>query len=302
MHSFRDPGFDEPGSRVLEVRFHPPAAAQRAEVIVCGGGTSGNAASYACASLGLKTVCLERGSELGGTNTIGGVTNLWFGKKTKAFEDYYAAMEAKNDGLNAPGFFRGIRKAGCTLYFGSVLTGVAQVGRKVTRVYIITPFGLTAIEAPHCIDATGDGAVAAWAGCGYTFGGEHDELTLWASFAGYKPGRPEALRPFLSPCDERSALDATRFILAMRRNGKIPLEQPHIPPPFYLAPRESRHIRGGAQLTFWICWPGANSRTASSVWSPTPTSRVWQPATLQNRASFPPIGKPCFAPRYPMPR
>ena len=100
-HSFRDPGFDEPGSRVVEVRFHPPAAAHRTEVIVCGGGTSGNAASYACASLGLTTVCLERGSELGGTNTIGGVTNLWFGKKTKAFEDYYAAMEAKNDGLNA---------------------------------------------------------------------------------------------------------------------------------------------------------------------------------------------------------
>ncbi|MEI6872772.1 MAG: FAD-dependent oxidoreductase, partial [Verrucomicrobiota bacterium] len=50
--------------------------------------------------------------------------------------------------------------------------------------------------------------------------------------------------------DERSALDATRFILSMRRNGKIPLDQPHIPPPFYLAPRESRHIRGGTQLTF----------------------------------------------------
>jgi hypothetical protein len=36
----------------------------------------------------------------------------------------------------------------------------------------------------------------------------------------------------------------------MRRNSKIALEQPHVPPPFYLAPRESRHIRCGTQLTF----------------------------------------------------
>jgi glycine/D-amino acid oxidase-like deaminating enzyme len=219
-------------------------------LLVVGGGTSGNAAAYAAAGLGIQTVCLERGFELGGTNTLGGVTNLWYGKRTKAFEDYYAAMDAKNDGLNAPGFYRGVRKAGARILFGCATTGVAQEGRNVRRVYVITPFGLVAVEAPRFIDATGDGAIAAWAGCAYSFGGEHDELTLWASFAGYKPGRPEALRPFLSPCDERSALDTTRFILSMRRNSKVPLEQKHVPPPFYVAPRESRHIRGGKTLTF----------------------------------------------------
>lgn len=249
-HRFTDHGFDEPGSQIRKVRFSPPVPSETSQVLVCGGGTSGNAAAYASASLGLKTLCVERGHELGGTNTIGGVTNLWFGRKTEAFEEYYRAMEAKNDGLNAPGFYRGIKKAGADLLFGCALTGVAQCDRHVRRIYITTPFGLTSLEAPHFIDATGDGAVAAWAGAGYTFGGEHDELTLWASFAGYKPGRPEALRPFLSPCDERSAADATRFILSMRRNSKIALEQPHVPPPFYLAPRESRHIRCGTQLTF----------------------------------------------------
>jgi hypothetical protein len=249
-HTFIDHGFDEPGSQIRKVQFVPPVPAEYCQVLVCGGGTSGNAAAYASASLGLKTLCVERGYELGGTNTIGGVTNLWFGRKTEAFEEYYRAMEAKNDGLNAPGFYRGIKKAGADLLFGCALTGVAQRARHIQRIYITTPFGLTSLEAPYFIDATGDGAVAAWAGCGYTFGGEHDELTLWASFAGYKPGRPEALRPFLSPCDERSAADATRFILSMRRNSKIALEQPHVPPPFYLAPRESRHIRCGTQLTF----------------------------------------------------
>ena len=249
-HRFYDHGFDEPGTSLETIRFTPPAVSLSSDVLVTGGGTSGNAASYAVASLGFKTVCLERGWELGGTNTIGGVTNLWFGKHTKAFDDYYEAMEAKNNGLNAPGFYRGVRKTGATILFGCAITGVAYENRRVRRLYIITPFGLTAVEAPQIIDATGDGSIAAWSGCAYTFGGEHDELTLWASFAGYKPGRAEALRPFLSPCDERSPLDATRFILSMRRNSKMVLDQAHIPPPFYLAPRESRHIRGGKTLTF----------------------------------------------------
>ncbi len=249
-HTFVDHGFAEPGAVERAVRFNPPQTALSSELLVVGGGTSGNAAAYAAAALGVPTVCLERGYELGGTNTIGGVTNLWYGKRTKAFDDYYTAMEAKNDGLNAPGFFRGVRKAGARIFFGCPITGVARRGGDIVGVYALTPHGLVAVEARHVIDATGDGAVAAWGGCPYTFGGEHDEMTLWASFAGYKPGRPEALRPFLSPCDERSALDTTRFILSMRRNSKVPLEQRHVPPPFYLAPRESRHIRGGKTVTF----------------------------------------------------
>lgn len=248
--SFRDHGFDEPGTTLAPVRFPPPALAASADVLVLGGGTSGNAATYACAQLGLKTLCLERGLELGGTNTVGGVCKLWFGLETKGFADYYAAMGAKDSGSNAPGFFRGVRRAGAQVYFGSTLTGVACLGRHIHRLYVITPFGLTAVTAPRTIDATGDGAIAAWAGCAYTFGGEHDELTLWASFAGYKPGNPEALRPFLSPLDERSPLDTTRFILAMRRNSRMTFDSKHIPPPFFLAPRESRHIRGGRTVTF----------------------------------------------------
>jgi glycine/D-amino acid oxidase-like deaminating enzyme len=249
-HRFYDHGFEEPGATLEKVGFEPPQAVLHAEVIIAGGGTSGNAAAYASATLGLGTVCLERGWELGGTNTVGGVTNLWFGKRTKAFDDYYEAMGATNNGLNAPGFYRGVRKAGVRVLFGCSITGVAYQGRIVRRIYLATPHGFIAVEAPRYIDATGDGSVAAWAGSGYSFGGEHDELTLWASFAGYKPGRGEALRPFLSPCDERSPLDATRFILSMRRNSKISLEQLHVPPPFYLAPRETRHIRGGRTLTY----------------------------------------------------
>jgi FAD dependent oxidoreductase len=250
-HHFVDHGFSEPGVRLAEVRFHPPAVAAQSEVLVVGGGTSGNAAAFSSASLGHRTLCVDRALELGGTNTIGGVSKLWYGNKTPAFDEYYRRMGARNDGLNAPGFYRGTIASGARILFHSAVTGVMREAAAVRRVYVITPFGLTAVAAEQVIDASGDGAVAAWAGCGYDFGGVHDELTLWASFAGFRPGNPEAMRPFLSPLDERSAADVTRFIIAMRRNAsRNLLSAKHFPPPFFVAPRESRHIRAGRTVTF----------------------------------------------------
>lgn len=247
-YGMRDPGYDEPGAEVADAVFNPPAAAIRVELAVAGGGTSGVAAAYQAATLGIQTVCLDRACELGGTNTVGGVTNLWYGRKTKAFESYYTAMNARNDGLNAPGFFQGLAASGVRILCNASLTGVAAADGRITRLYVVTPSGLAAVKASFVIDASGDGSVAAWGGAPFTFGCGRDESTLWASFANFTPGRPEARRPFLSPCDERSGLDTTRFILAMRRNSS--LKGRHISPPFYIAPRENRHIRGDKTVTY----------------------------------------------------
>jgi hypothetical protein len=257
VHGFTDHGFDEPGTVIGEVSFHPPQPAFHTEVLVAGGGTSGNAAAFTSAGLGMRTTCLEQGLELGGTNTLGGVTKLWFGNRTQGFKDYYSAMGAKDDGLNAPGFFQGITQAGCNVILQAAVTGVARAGRAIRRVYVTTPMGLACIGAAHVIDATGDGSLAAWGGCGYTFGGIHDETTLWGSFGVFSPGRQEARRQFLSPCDERSPVDTSRFIIAMRRHsaggmrgGDFISRQKHAPPSFFLAPRESRHIRCGKTVTY----------------------------------------------------
>lgn len=250
VHGVRDHGFDEPDSSLGELRFVPPTPILRTTAVVAGGGTSGNAASYASGMLGTETVCLERGPEMGGTNTLGGVNNLWYGNKTKAFERYYATMKATNKGLNAPGFFSGVSTAGAKVLFHSVVTGVARTGRTVSRVYLATPLGLAAVAADYVIDASGDGCIAAWAGNGYRFGGDHDEMTMVASFAGFRPNGGDAIFTYHLPCDERSAFDTTRFIVAMRRNSKLSLDRKHFPPPFYIAPRESRHITGGKTLTY----------------------------------------------------
>ncbi len=51
----------------------PADAPQEADVVVVGGGTAGTIAAVQAARAGAKTVLIERGSQLGGTTTIGGV-------------------------------------------------------------------------------------------------------------------------------------------------------------------------------------------------------------------------------------
>ena len=251
-HGFRDQGFEEPRMSIAKVKFTVPVPLLQTANLVVGGGTSGNAAAYTSAQLGIDTVCLERGMEMGGTNTLGLVNNLWYGNETKAFEAYFKALGAKNQGLNAPGFYKGVTAAGCRIIFQSAVTGIARMGRNVTRVYLTTTLGLAAVESSYIIDATGDGCIAAWAGNAYSFGGERDEMTMVASLAvGLKP--PAKALPYfttLLSCDERSAFDITRFIVAMRQNSTIPLDRKHFPAPFFVATRESRHIRGGKTLTY----------------------------------------------------
>ncbi|MBN8216402.1 MAG: FAD-dependent oxidoreductase [Spirochaetes bacterium] len=239
-----DPGFDEPGLDGREVEFSPPALSRTAPLLIAGAGTSGIAAAWRAGKKGMQAVCLDRGLEPGGTNTLGGVTKLWYGNETPAFKAFYEEVGATHGGLNAVPFSRALGRLGVPLYPNLSLTGVTKAGERLTSVLAATPHGLMAFGADLFIDATGDGALAAWAGAPYRFGGEQDDTTLWGSFAYFEAGRPEARRPFLSPCDERSARDATRFILAMRRNSPVRFDVAHTPVPFYLAPRESRHIEG----------------------------------------------------------
>jgi hypothetical protein len=245
-----DPGFDEPGSALREVLWSAPPLAARASLIIAGAGTSGMGAAWRAGNKKMDALCLDRGLEPGGTNTLGGVTNLWYGNDTPAFKRFYEDVGAANNALNAVPFARALERMGVPLYPGLSLTGVAHALGRLAEVYAVGPQGLMAFGGECFIDATGDGSLAAWAGAPYAFGGHQDETTLWGSFAYFKPGHPEAQRPFLSPCDERSALDATRFIVSMRRNSKVGFEQIHTPVPFYLAPRESRHIHGGATVTY----------------------------------------------------
>ncbi|MBL8992997.1 MAG: FAD-dependent oxidoreductase, partial [Spirochaetia bacterium] len=232
------------------------------QLFVAGTGTSGVASAIHAGQSGLQVICVDRGLEPGGTQTLGGVTNLWFGNKSSGFSNFYKDIGAANDDLNARSFRQAIESRSVDFKPNYALTGVALSGKHLKLVFIIGEEGLESISADHFIDATGDGSLAAWAGAPYTFGGELDETTLWGSFAYFDAGQPEAKRPFLSPLDERSPWDTLRFIRAMRKQRGVSREKTHTPPPFYVAPRESRHIRGRKRLTYLDVLAGRRFRSS----------------------------------------
>ena len=249
--SFTDPDFDAPDSEKRNVEIGDNIETIERDLLIAGCGTSGAAAAFHAGRLGLDPLCIDGALEIGGTVTVGGVTNLWYGNKTRAFEDFYHSCGAENDQLNAWPFWYGLRKQGVEMLLSTPLCGTSWQDRKLNSAYVITPEGLLRIKAKQFIDATGDGSLAAWSGNEYTYGSERDGMSCWGSFGNFIPGEPEARRQFLSMVDERSVADATRFIVAMRRTHAKQLDShPYIHPAFYIAPRTTRHIKGRKSVTY----------------------------------------------------
>jgi len=249
--SFSDPTYCAPASSRIKLRLSEDIPSLQTEVLIAGCGTSGVGAAYQAAKIGLNPLCIDNALEMGGTNTVGGVTNLWFGNPTRAFKDFYKACGAENDKLNASPFFKAMKQSGATLFPFTPVCGTAYEDRRLKSVFVITPEGLLRIDTRQSIDATGDGSLAAWSGAEYTYGSERDGLSSWASFGNFSFAKPEAARQFLSPVDERCPKDTTRFIIAMRRSLKHRFEgQAHVHPAFYVAPRTTRHIKGNTTVTY----------------------------------------------------
>jgi hypothetical protein len=106
-----------------------------------------------------------------------------------------------------------------------------------------TQTGLVAIQANVVIDATGDGDLAAFAGAPFKYGSPRNRSTMWYSLAQYsEPGRTK--NNFTSMVEIGNIEDYTRAIISARRWGGECADHGS-----YLATRESRQIRGEAQIT-----------------------------------------------------
>jgi len=256
--SLADPAFDEPEAVPWRLRLDPPRPAAHAEALVVGAGTSGFPAAVAAAQAGLSTICIDGFAEAGGANTVGGVAKLWYGRWTPALNRWYRhATEPTRLGGLSPAQAMTAYAEGLGVDRLPLLPacGTAVVSNRVVRVYAIGPEGRCAVAGDAVIDATGDGAVAAWSGAAYTWGRERDEITLWASFGSFRHGRSEASRQFLACADPRSLADVSRAAIGLRRlPGSFGKQES---PVFYLVPRETRHITGRCRLTYEAMVRGA---------------------------------------------
>ena len=183
--------------------------ARSVDVLVCGGGPSGCAAALYAARAGAKTMLLENLPFLGGVWTAVGVSHLIAGRG--------------HDGLNAEihqrlpvhqTFGRNIyliedmkllldemmAEAGVETRFYTRAMSVAKEGSLVRGVFTASKSGFEFIPARVVIDTTGDGDVAAAAGCQFEMGREFDgktqPVTLFGTIGGYR-GQPAKGQPLL---------------------------------------------------------------------------------------------------------
>ena len=151
---------------------------KRFDVIVCGAGPAGICAAVAAARQGAKVALLERYGVPGGNLTCGHVGPIlgMVGKGTMR-DELMALLEVPdNDMIGRVGVAHDMQRAKTVLtefihhenievYLQTMAADALVEDHRVTGVVISTKEGLLALEGKVVVDATGDGDVAAFAGC-----------------------------------------------------------------------------------------------------------------------------------------
>ena len=151
---------------------------KRFDVIVCGAGPAGICAAVAAARQGAKVALLERYGVPGGNLTCGHVGPIlgMVGKGTMR-DELMALLEVPdNDMIGLVGVAHDMQRAKTVLtefihhenievYLQTMAADALVEDHRVTGVVISTKEGLLALEGKVVVDATGDGDVAAFAGC-----------------------------------------------------------------------------------------------------------------------------------------
>ena len=246
-----DPGYRERGSEYRPVSIPALPILDRSGIFVAGAGTSGMPAAMTAGERGADTVCTEKHGDPGGVNTTGGVGYYWFGRWSRCFKKHLRRLRdfsRKSQLPPAHGQLKLMLEEGVRFYPRTPLCGVIRDERIIRAVVVPGAEGLGLITADTFVDATGDGDLAAWAGNPYTYGSERDEITMWSSFGKFHSGKREASRHYLTVADQRSPSDIVRAVIAGRR--QVGISGPAEYPQFYMAVRESRHIRGRRRVTY----------------------------------------------------
>lgn len=192
--------------------------AHETDVLVVGGGPAGTAAAFAAAEMGYSTMIVEQHNCLGGVSTAGGhghiclysayctqdrvvggftyeigrrVAQAGYGVCTNCSADF--EVEGMKLVLE-----RMAGELGVKLLYHTFFSSVVMDGDRVAAAIVQNKNGLQAIRARQVIDCTGDGDVAARAGCAFEYGetgtGHCQPVTLMFTIGGVDYDRVKAFR------------------------------------------------------------------------------------------------------------
>lgn len=172
------------------------------DVVVIGGGPGGIGAATLAARQGVRSLLVERYGFLGGMATVGEVhpfmpnhinkkellDRLVYPDWVRAMRSYFPPDWASEHPLDEETLFCHpdrtiikeaamlgaedvVRDAGAEILYHHTLADVMVQGRNISVVILLSKSGLVAVRAKRYIDCTGDGDLAALAGCQYEQGG-----------------------------------------------------------------------------------------------------------------------------------
>lgn len=228
------------------------------DVYVAGAGTGGAPAAISAGRSGVRTICTENLSILGGLMTVGRIGRYWFGRRVGFAQEGDKAVNAvapgnrnnRDGGFNgdwrADWFLREALASGvCVLPQTLALAAAIQPGGTADTVcgaLVSCPWGTGIIRAGAVVDATGNGDIAAAAGAQPLETLSREPAVQGAGVSPIQLGISYTNNDFTFVLDS-DVVDATRaFVTAHARYPE------HFDTASILGTRERRRIRGDVVL------------------------------------------------------
>ncbi len=210
------------------------------DVVVAGGGPAGVAAALAAARSGSSVVLLEKGGCCGGLGTQGLVPMFFVGGKEDLSFACGTTCEIVKEACEQAGLPRTwgwqttdpevlkriydakLLEAGVTLRYEAKIATVLREGDRIDQLLVATAGGLKAVRGKVYIDATGDGAVSAFAGAPFELGdasGATMSPTLCAQYSNLDLARYEAWL--------KAGNNPRQIWMRLQEEGKAPLLEYH---------------------------------------------------------------------------
>ena len=185
------------------------AKEEKTPLLIAGGGTAGSMVAWGAAEKDVPVTVLEYFNDLGGTKTMGGVNDFYFGnrnhkliKKIEANRKQFAEAHGLALGRSTVSrrffYLDTLLQNGVRVINGAIICGVGMSGNHLTTIYASENGKMRKFKATLTVDATGDADIAYFAGEDYSIGDSRMGVTQNYSHwdVAYKPKQKDYNRDY----------------------------------------------------------------------------------------------------------